>query len=168
MESEIMKTPNRDTLLALAVCGTTLLLSACSKKEEPAAPTASEAQKPMNAIARDAQKAATSTADEAQKQAAEAKAAAETAAAAAQKQTEAAAAPAQTQVQGLIDRIKGLVADQKYTEALSSLNELSKLKLTAEQQTWMDEVKAQIQKAMASKATSDATKSVGGLLDKKK
>lgn len=155
-------------LLMLAVCGTTLLLSACSKKEEPPAPTASEAQKPVNAVASDVQKATTSAADEAQKQAAEAKAAADTAAAEAQKRTDATAAPAQNQAQGLIDRIKGLVAEKKFPEALTSLNDLSKLKLTAEQQTWMDELKAQIQKAIASKAASDATKSVGGLLDKKK
>jgi len=151
-----MKTTNRYTLLALTVCGTALLLSACSKKEEPSAPTASDAQKSAGSIA-----------DEAQKQAANVKAAAETAAAEAKKQAEAAAAAAQSQAQGLMDRAKSLMAEKKYTEALGSLNELSKLQLTADQQKWLDDMKAQIQKAIAGQATSDATKSVGDLVPKK-
>lgn len=131
------------------------------------APAAGDVQKPMNTIANDAQKAATAAADAAQKQAAEAKAAAERAGADVRKQAEGVASAAEGQVQGLIDRVKGLVGEKKYTEALNSLNELSKLKLTPEQQKWVDELKAQIQKALAGQAAPDATKAVGGLLDKK-
>ena len=168
-----MKTRNIPALLALVVCATTLLLSACSKKDQATAPSAADAQRSADTLATDARKAAetmkaeagkaaTTVAGEAQKQAGEVKAAAETAAADAPKPTEAAAA--QTQAQGLIDRAKGLVAEKKYTEALSSLNELSNLKLTTEQQKWMDELKAQIEKAGAGQAASGAAKSVGDLL----
>lgn len=174
-----MKTRNTSTLLALAACGTALLLSACGKKEEPIAPTADgaqkpaspiagDAQKPLEAVASEAQKAATSAGGEAQKQAEDVKTAAATAAADAQKQVETKAAAGQGQAQGLIDRAKGLLAEKKYTEALSSLKGVSNLKLTAEQQKWVDELKAQIQKAMAGQAASDATKAAGGLLDPKK
>ncbi len=174
-----MKTRNIPTLLALAACGTALLLSACSKKEEPITPAASgaqkptsasgsDAQKPMEAVAREAQKAATSVGGEAQKQAEDLKTTATAAAADAQKQVEAKVVAEQGQAQGLIDRGKALLAEKKYTEALNALKGLSNLRLTAEQQKWVDELKAQIQKAMADQTASDATKAVGGLLDPKK
>ncbi len=150
-----MKTIQRTALFALAICGTTLLLSACNKKEEPVTPPAGDVQKPMEATTGNMNIATTNAAAEAQNQVTEVKTAAETA-----------ATDATVQAQALIDRIKGLVAEKKYTEALGSIGELSKLKLTADQQKWLDDMKAKIQKAMTDKAASDAAKSAGGLLGK--
>ena len=70
------------------------------------------------------------------------------------------------QAQSQIDKVKSLLADKKYTEALTALKELSAMKLTPDQQTMVDGLKAQVEKAMQAEATSDATKSVGGMLGK--
>ena len=81
-----------------------------------------------------------------------------------------AAADISAQVQGLINKVKDLIAQKDYAGALSALKELSAMKLTPEQQKLVDDLKAQVQKAMAGAAASDAQKNasdaVGGLLGK--
>ena len=94
-----------------------------------------------------------------------------------QKQAEAAAPAAQSavaetasQAQGLISKVQGYIADSKYSDAANVLKELSSMKLTPEQQKLVDDLTAQVQKAMAGAAASDASKkatdAVGGMLGK--
>ena len=94
-----------------------------------------------------------------------------------QKQAEAAAPAAQSavaetasQAQGLISKVQGYIADSKYSDAVNVLKELSSMKLTSEQQKLVNDLTAQVQKAMASAAASDASKkatdAVGGMLGK--
>jgi len=75
---------------------------------------------------------------------------------------------AEQQAQGLIDRAKAYVADQKYQDALSSLSQLAGTKLTSEQQNLVAELKAQIQSALAKAATKDPASALGGVLGGKK
>lgn len=78
------------------------------------------------------------------------------------------AAAADTQVKALVEQAKSLIAEKKYPEALTLVKDkLSALKLTAEQQTMVDSLKAQIQKAMASVSGSDASKAASDLLKPK-
>jgi len=54
----------------------------------------------------------------------------------------------------LLEQAKALTANQKYQDALTTLTELYQTKLTPEQKQQADTLKAQIQTAMAEKATS--------------
>jgi hypothetical protein len=75
-------------------------------------------------------------------------------------------AAANDQAASIIDQAKALVGQNKYTEALSSLQQLTGMKLSDSQTTMVAALKEQIQKAMAAKTTTDAAGSVGNLLQK--
>jgi hypothetical protein len=134
-----MKLTNVVAMLALCAG-----LAACSKQENPA-PSTPPAEKP---------KVQAPAAAPAQMPKTEAPAAAP------------AAADASAQAQGVIDKIKEQVANKDYTGAMSSLKELSAMKLTPDQQTLVDDLKAQVQKGLAGAATPDLGKSAGDLLGK--
>jgi hypothetical protein len=192
--STYMKNVHR-SVWALALCGVTLWASGCGKQEAgappnatdtskttapgaPAPPIAAETHKGADADkaaaelakAAEAQKAvdAAKAADELKQKAAAAQAEAERAAAdkAAAEKLAAANAANQVQAQGLIDSATKLVGENKYTDALKVLADLSKLKLTDAQQKLVDTLKDQVNKAMLSKGASEAQKAVGGLLPK--
>jgi hypothetical protein len=71
------------------------------------------------------------------------------------------AAPASAKAQELIDSAKSLFSEGKFADALAKLSETSSTSPSAEQQSVVANLKAQIEKAMAAttKTISDATKS---------
>ena len=79
-------------------------------------------------------------------------------------QVTAAEQQSQSHAQGLIDQAKSYVASEKYQDALTSLKQLGSLKLTPEQQKLVDNLKTQIQSALAKTTTSDAASKIGNVL----
>ena len=132
---------------------------------EPAAPAPDTAQK-----AADVTQAAAPVADAAKQTADTAKATAETVVVDTTKQAEAAAAPSAVPTSGnaqeWIDKAKSFVADGKLQEASSIVQQLAALRLTPEQQQLVDDLKAQIQKALGAKAATEGAAAVGNLLKK--
>ena len=176
------------SVLGLTVGAALFFAAGCSKQEKPAgdttkamSPAASETPKPAAESAQPAaaSQAASSAPSEAPKTLESPKAAAEqtqpTAAAAAQpavdqaaSQANATAATSTSQAQGLIEKAQGLVTNEKYKDALTVVQQLASVKLTPEQRTLVDGLKAQIQTALAKDAASDATSALGNVLGGKK
>jgi hypothetical protein len=141
-------------MMGLTVGAALLLAAGCSKQEKPAG---------------DANQTTTPTASEAPKAAEVPKpAAAATSPAGAASQDGAAVADSTSQTQGLIEKAKGLVTDEKYKDALAAVRQLSSLRLTPEQRTLVDGLKAQIQTALGKSTTSDAASAVDNVLGGKK
>lgn len=143
----------RNLFLLATVCA--LSLAGCSKENSAPSPTSQDAQK------------ATSPAADTLKQTADSvKTAAQTAVTETTTQAKEAAATATNKAQEWIDKAKSLVADGKFSEAASALQQLTGLQITDEQQKLATSLKEQIQKALAAKAATDGASSVGGLLKK--
>ena len=130
---------------SVLLSATVALIIGCSKSEEsPAAPPAPAASAPAEAPKpAEVQKAAETAVDTANAEASK-----------------------------LLDQAKSLISDQKYTDAADLLKRLSDMKLTPEQQKLLDDLKAQVQKALtsasgaASDAANKASEAVGGALGK--
>lgn len=138
-------------MLSLSLLATALVLTACNKKESPAT-SSTDTTKPAEAVATNLTATGRNVAEEARSLIGDVK-----------PTVEGVETNANAQIQTLMDRVKGLVAEKKYTEAMGSVSDLSKLKLTPDQQKWLEEIKARIQKAIADQATSDLPKPASGL-----
>ncbi len=153
----------------LSAASAALLLAAvgCSKQETPP-PTTSPPPTPPPQSARQSPPAAPApVVDTAAGQTTVVQQPTAPAAATAQPQVDAAAA----KVQSLVDQARKLVTDKKWSEALAMLNQLSGQKLSTEQQSLVQTLKEQAQKALETaakaKAAEEATKAVGNLLQPK-
>jgi len=137
-----------------------LALAGC-KKEEPITTPSDTGMKSATEATTDA---ATQAAAAAKSAATEVKQAAEEAKTTLGK----AAETASTEAQGFIDQAKAYVKDQKYQDALAVVQKLGNLKLTAEQQQIVNDLKTQIQNYLAKKTGADAASALGGALGGKK
>lgn len=149
-----------------SVAAMTLVAGCDSKTTEPAKQPDQPAAPPAQTPAPSAP-ASASAAVEAVKPAVE-QAVTETKAVAATATTAAttAAAEVTSKFNTVVEQAKKYLGETKYTEALNSLQQLSGLKLTPEQEKIVSDLKAQIQKLMAAKATTDGASAVGNLLKK--
>jgi hypothetical protein len=143
----------------ITLCAALAAVSGCNKQE--AAPAPSETSKTTETVAPEA-KTAVDTSTAAVKQVTDQATTQATAQATAQVNA------GEQQAQGLIDRAKSLVADNKYQDALASLSQLASTKLTPDQQKIVDGLKAQIQAALGKTTASDAASALGGALGDKK
>lgn len=141
---------NVTTLSAVA-----LLFVACGAKEDANTANTESVQPP--ATTDNATAAASQAAADVQSQANAAKAQADAAVAQATNQVANAAAQGQADIMTLITRVKDQVAKKQYVEAMATVKELSNKPLTTDQQTWLSQIKAEIQKGLS----SDAIKSIG-------
>jgi hypothetical protein len=147
-------------IILVATAGALILTMGCSKNEDmsspPAPPVASETP------AREAQKAVTTA--ETQAEAVKDKVA--DAAAGTQAQVDAAG----SKIGDLIEQARKYLAENKPSDALTVLNQLVGQKLTPEQQSLVQSLKEQAQKAvqaaLKSNVTDEAAKAAGGLLKK--
>ena len=152
------------TLLLTLAAALAFGLAGCSKNETGTTAT-DDANKAANSAADAAAKTAEAAKVEAAKtdQATKAEAAktAEAAKVEAAKadqaaKVEAAKAADNAKAQELIDKAKNLVAEAKFSDASSVLQQLTGLSLTDEQTKLVAGLKEQIQKALAAKAAADA------------
>jgi len=148
-----------DKIYVTLAAALALGLASCSKNE-PATPTAEDANKAVISAADTAAKTADAAKAEAEKAADAAKGEAAKVEAAKADTAESAT------IQGFIDKAKSLVAEGKYADASTVLQQLAGKTLSAEQTTLVASLKEQIEKALAAKATENAAGTAGNLLKK--
>jgi hypothetical protein len=142
----------------IVFAATALIIAGCSKNEST--PASDSGKSPADSM----KSAADSVGKAVEEKAAAAGQAVKDTAANATQAAKDAAKDAGLNAQTLIDKAKALIKDKKYEDALSSLKQLSALKLNADQQQILDDLKKQITDAMAKAKTTDAGAAVNGAL----
>lgn len=179
-----MKTSHAAFVLTITMAF--VLAAGCGKKEE-ATPTAQDTQKPAEQASTQLQQAAQQQAASAQQtlqqqaatvqqavqqQAATVQQAVQQQAAAPQQAASSMVALAGTEAQSLVDKAKALMADKNWAGALAALKDAASKQLTTEQKSLIDQLIAEVQKAMAGNTATtlkdQATQTLGGLLGGKK
>ena len=140
------------TVLAVALC-----LTACSKTEEttPEAQSSSS-QDAVGALETQAQGAADALkegADAAKEQLEQAK-----------ESVSASIADANSKFQDLVDEVKRLIGEAKYSEAMTAITSLSGQSLNSEQESIVESLKKQVEAALAQDAASEAGNALGNIL----
>jgi hypothetical protein len=138
-------------------------LIGCSK-EQPAADTQAQGSQATEAVKTEASKGADAVKTEATKAVDTVKSTAQDVSDKVSSDLKPTGQQGQAQVQGLIDKVKSLIGEQKYQEAMTSLNQLGKMQLTSDQQKIVESLKATIQSALAKTATTDAASALGSAL----
>ena len=136
---------------------------AAASAADAAAKTAEAAKAEAARVADAAKAEAAKVAEAAKAEAAKAEAAkVEAAKTAEAAKADAAKAADNAKTQGLIDKARSLIAEGKYSEAASVLQQLAGQSLSADQTTLVASLKEQIQKALAAKAADNAAGSGAG------
>ena len=141
------------SILTLVAAALTVWATGC-KKEQSVSDTVKDAASDAGAAVKETANAATDKTKELAGKAADA--------------TKEAVAPASAKAQELIDQATKLVSEGKFSDAMAKVKELSSEKLSATQQSVVDGLKAQIEKALgaSSKTVNDAAAAAGNLLKK--
>lgn len=145
----------------LALSAALVAFNGCKKEESDTQKAGEETKQATSSMTEGVKEAADKTAEEAKKAGETVKAEAEKAVTQAKEEAKSTAGAVKDKAQTIIDQAKALVGDGKHQDALKSLEGLASFKLTGEQQKTVNDLKAQIQKALSSQA-------VGNLLEGKK
>lgn len=164
-QPQTSKSMNSKNLLLAAVT-TGLLISGCSKESTPSEGAAPTPQPQTASMLTTTVVSAVTAATNAAAQAIATVSNAPAVVSAAVTNVLATNAAPVNSIQATLEKVKALIAQQKYGEAATLLGSLKNQSLTAEQQTLWQKLQAEVQKALAGSTANDGAKALGGLIGK--